>query len=556
MRLEKETAIYQLGAIAADIDGATTLAKGKNKIFYQDTAPASGMNAGDLWFKVDSSGGSSLYEYEKTGSNPDTYAWTLRQLGQGSLLANSVTANEINVNNLSAISGILGSVTVGGANNEDGVITMKNASDDTMGWWDNTGLHANAGAIGPWTIGSSGIYNGKPTLDSTANGAYVGIDGIKLEDADSSKEIATSGGIYLKEKTNGGLSTFLNMESYDGFDGTFTPSFVDVRNTTTNDYVSISCGTNWAFGVNISLRDTNYNWGIGIGDINGCIAFNHPADAPLITNYYNSTVYNILRNHNNGNISVSASSGTLYLGYENTVEIDLLNGKATLSSSGALQTGGTISVRNAAEGRIVATNDGVNRIYLYANSSGTVGIYSYSADGTGRHILARANNSDAIYAYGDWTFNTGIKGNNNFVGAPVLTENAGASRISYMASASGYVLRVNALWGGSSYATATATFTSSDIRLKDNIIDCTVTALPIVNAIRMREFDWKDGRHQTIGFVADELEELDSRLSIGGGYTETGDMNVKSVDTFYLLGYAIKAIQELSAEVNRLKGAA
>ena len=72
----------------------------------------------------------------------------------------------------------------------------------------------------------------------------------------------------------------------------------------------------------------------------------------------------------------------------------------------------------------------------------------------------------------------------------------------------------------------------------------------------MREFDWTDGRHQYIGVVADELEELDYRLAIGGGYDDNGKMVIKGVDEFYLMGYMLKAIQELSAEVNRLKGAA
>ena len=63
----------------------------------------------------------------------------------------------------------------------------------------------------------------------------------------------------------------------------------------------------------------------------------------------------------------------------------------------------------------------------------------------------------------------------------------------------------------------------------------------------MHSFDWKDEKngHQKIGFIADELEKLDTRLSIGGGYDEDGAMNIKSVDTFYLQGYEIKAIQEL-----------
>lgn len=102
---------------------------------------------------------------------------------------------------------------------------------------------------------------------------------------------------------------------------------------------------------------------------------------------------------------------------------------------------------------------------------------------------------------------------------------------------------------GTSICTAT-----SDIRLKTNIKNSTTPGLELINQIQLREFDWIDsGVHQKIGFIADELELLDPLLTNGGGYEEDGSMNVKSVDPFYLQGYEIKAIKELSAENQMLK---
>ena len=105
----------------------------------------------------------------------------------------------------------------------------------------------------------------------------------------------------------------------------------------------------------------------------------------------------------------------------------------------------------------------------------------------------------------------------------------------------------------------TLSVSSSDIRLKENIKDTAINnALDIVNSIRFRQFDWKDtGKHQDIGFVVDELEEIDPHLKLDGtgGYIKDDltdeekqnieNMNVKCVDTFYLMGYYGKAIQEL-----------
>ena len=42
-------------------------------------------------------------------------------------------------------------------------------------------------------------------------------------------------------------------------------------------------------------------------------------------------------------------------------------------------------------------------------------------------------------------------------------------------------------------------------------------------------------------------------LTFGGGYEEDGSMNIKSVDSLYLQGYEVKAIQELSQENQKLK---
>lgn len=96
---------------------------------------------------------------------------------------------------------------------------------------------------------------------------------------------------------------------------------------------------------------------------------------------------------------------------------------------------------------------------------------------------------------------------------------------------------------------------SSDIRLKKNLGEVEVEdALSLIEEIKLHSFDWKsDGSHQQIGFIADELEQLDDRFSYGGGEDENGKPNYKSIDTLYMLGYTVKAIQELSEENKLLK---
>jgi hypothetical protein len=147
---------------------------------------------------------------------------------------------------------------------------------------------------------------------------------------------------------------------------------------------------------------------------------------------------------------------------------------------------------------------------------------------------------------------------------PVASVNADNSQVAYLFSGTGSKhgdaatyrrLGIRAKWGGSGFSTDYLYTTSqvSDIRLKENIENSETDALETVNRMKVRQFDWKErmgGWHQNIGFVADELEEIDPNLALGGGYDENGEMDIKQINSPYLLNYAIKAIQELSAKVD------
>ena len=150
---------------------------------------------------------------------------------------------------------------------------------------------------------------------------------------------------------------------------------------------------------------------------------------------------------------------------------------------------------------------------------------------------------------------------------PIASVTADGNRVAFLSSDyhangygagtehSNYRIGVKAQWGGSSYDThyIYTNLNISDIRLKENVKNSKADALETVNRMKVRQFDWKKERggwHQNIGFVADELEEIDPNLALGGGYDENGEMDIKQINSPYLLNYAIKAIQELSAKVD------
>ena len=102
---------------------------------------------------------------------------------------------------------------------------------------------------------------------------------------------------------------------------------------------------------------------------------------------------------------------------------------------------------------------------------------------------------------------------------------------------------------GSSYVIRADT---SDANLKKNIAESEVDALNVINAIEHKRFDFiKYEKHRECGYIAQQLETINKEFVID---VEQGDGSIiKQVNTFELLSYATKAIQELSAQVDALE---
>jgi len=98
-------------------------------------------------------------------------------------------------------------------------------------------------------------------------------------------------------------------------------------------------------------------------------------------------------------------------------------------------------------------------------------------------------------------------------------------------------------------SSATAYNTSSDQRLKDNIVDAP-SASDDIDAIQVRSFDWKaDGSHQKYGMVAQELQGV-APEAVSEGATEEDMMGV---DYSKLVPMMLKEIQSLRARVAQLE---
>lgn len=95
---------------------------------------------------------------------------------------------------------------------------------------------------------------------------------------------------------------------------------------------------------------------------------------------------------------------------------------------------------------------------------------------------------------------------------------------------------------------AVVTKAQSDIRLKTDISYSSVNGLDSIRKMKVRSFSRVDeNRFYPIGFIADELEQINDTLVSGGGYVD-GHPYYKSINELYLCAYAIKGIQELDTE--------
>lgn len=96
---------------------------------------------------------------------------------------------------------------------------------------------------------------------------------------------------------------------------------------------------------------------------------------------------------------------------------------------------------------------------------------------------------------------------------------------------------------------------SSDRRIKENIKDSTENAIDLIKKIQHKEFDKKDdGKHYKIGYIAQEMEKIDSNFVI----KRPEDKNRKVEERYYinelpLIATLTKAIQEQQQQIEQLQ---
>lgn len=250
--------------------------------------------------------------------------------------------------------------------------------------------------------------------------------------------------------------------------------------------------------------------GILTGATNTTVCFGIPKNGGAGYGICNSDGISILRDHGNNNVTLDATGGVLYLGYQNTSKINFLNSKVLMEADGRLlashnSCGSWISMSHGDAAMLY--NPVINSAPSGNNASGLWGIKTTNGAWT-CGVLSGHDNLYFIYGT-DANYNSGI---NNVAQA---------------------------------YITSAGSFTSGSKRsMKENIKDYNESALKIINDTNICSFNYKgdNAKELKVGFIADDTNEI-----IAGENHDRMDLN-------NCIGILMKAMQELSQEVKELKG--
>ncbi len=417
--------------------------------------------------------------------------------------------------------------------------------------------------------------NGKLSIaaDTAGNVSNSRID--FTVDNSEAMRIDSSGNVGIGTSSPNVLGHF-----YKGSSGrTWTPDGADVLAIENNDSIVLDIRTPSSNQGLILFSDADARG-------RGLVGYVHSSDHM----YFSTAGTERMRIDSSGNVGIGATSMAQKLVITNngtSVYADQGFTNSSSTSSMFIGVGGSAvsntNLRNNAY--VLAGNSGSNLVLgtdaterMRIDSSGNVGINTTSPAAT-LHTVANSgttalltvgasgNNIASFYTSGSSQVMTLDSSGNLLVGT-TSSVGVGSAKLEILGGASGgrcintkvtvdtsanhlTFHNGNGQVGFISTAGTTTTYnTSSDQRLKDNIVDAP-SASDDIDAIQVRSFDWKaDGSHQKYGMVAQELQSV-APEAVSQGETEEDMMGV---DYSKLVPMMMKEIQSLRARVAQLEG--
>ena len=438
----------------------------------------------------------------------------------------------------------------------------------------------------------SRFYNGSTAIGNIATNA--GGTGIQLSSANTLNLVSSGGNLLLDTSGNLGLGVTPSGWAASGPSGQViqAPSYAlsndaNTHYQTNNAYYKTATG--WVYIASKYATQYQQNSASGAhswytaasGTAGNTISFTQSMTLDNNGNLMLGTTTQQARLHVSQNGAAARFTRT-----NNTDQYIEINGGdgagvSTINANYtmALSTGGTERARIDTSGNFgIGTTSPSSALYV-KRTSGNSGIYTdYNGTNVGRLEAASNGNLYMGLTTGSGSIGLGVTSNANAVlldssgnfligttsalsnpttGITFLpasgASNAGIGHVSGTASGSGYwYFAYNGSNIGSitqSGTTAVLYNTTSDQRLKENIVDAE-SASSLIDAIQVRQFDWKsDGSHQRYGFIAQELVTVAPEAV----HQPEDPEEMMAVDYSKLVPMLIKAIQELKSELDIVK---
>ena len=430
-----------------------------------------------------------------------------------------------------------GTLTLGGNNNKNGVLSILDASSNTIGTWNNGGISVKKGTI---TLGN------KASLGDGNTGVYIGSTAIELG--------ATVSGVPKFRVTDAGALTATNA---------------DIKGT-----IKATAGT---IG---STAQEGDKWQIGAYSLyNGCTAIDSTSNGTYVgkdgIRNQNGANYVLINNGtitaNNADIkgTIKTTSGeiggwTVYAVSDTTCDagggaLDFSNGAFLLSPYGSNRTYSGVSYTNKKCKFRIGQNfavDNAGNVYISGNISARSGEIGYAGTGWTIDAEGLTDGEDA------WVQPTKIgcgkhgatlvkmigstSGNSGYLSVEVNDNN------DYVRVKTNLIERKRS--GGTDYATFSS---GSDERIKKEIEPLSIDeARAIIEDTETLTFRYKEGdqvRHY--GFVAQRIEKECEDLGIENPFVKYGEMegDLKMVDYTEFIAPLMRVVQNQQEEIDLLK---
>lgn len=368
-------------------------------------------------------------------------------------------------------------------------------------------IYAIAGTIAGWTLSSSAFYKGTNSMTSTTTGTYIGTNGIRQYASNDAYVNIQNGIVTAKGATITGKITATNLTATNT--GTIGPWTLNSTSLYTGS--STIGGSGVYFGKDgISVTDKFVVSSTGMLSVQTLFV---KSGILKVTDSTGSTTTQ----------SVQISEEYVYIGNQTSSST-----RIALTNNGLYYQEGSY---HATDSQIISWWKSTKYCAMYFESR---------VSGSGQQPI--------IYTRG-W---------DNTFRVPVGSSSTSTNYCYGLGCRSNDYLYISGAWGGGDGdgTRRVLTVEDSDFRLKKNIEDSSVNALEIINQMRSVSFDWKkNNKHETVGFIAQELEMIDPDLVIppDDDIEEDDVVPYYGINTYHLQNVAIKAIQEQQLEITELQ---